>query len=165
MRRFGPGTVVRLVLLVVIGFAISVPFVWMVAASFKPRAEAEEVHVVPREPTLRNYPVVLDLAPDPVTGRYLELRFGRWYFNNVLVAVGVTVLQVLTSAMAAYAFSRIEWRGRNTVFLLYLATMMIPAIVTMIPNFQIMVSLGFLNTYRGLILPMAFSAMPFLPSA
>ena len=158
MRRFGPGTAVRLVLLVVIGFAISVPFVWMVAASFKPRAEAEEVHVVPREPTVRNYPVVLDLAPDPVTGRYLELRFGRWYFNNVLVAVGVTVLQVLTSAMAAYAFSRIEWRGRNTVFLLYLATMMIPAIVTMIPNFQIMVSLGFLNTYRGLILPMAFSA-------
>lgn len=60
--------------------------------------------------------------------------------------------------MAAYAFSRLHWPGRDTVFLLYLATIMIPRIVIMIPTFQIMVSLGFLNTYHGLILPSAFTA-------
>jgi multiple sugar transport system permease protein len=148
----------RLIVLSVIGFAVSIPFIWMVAASFKPRQEVEEVNIVPKEPTTRNYPIVLDLAPDPVSGQKLGLRFGRWYFNSVFIAAAVTLLQVLTSAMAAYAFSRIRWRGRDTVFLLYLATMMIPGVVTMIPNFQVMVYLKFLNTYRGLVIPAAFSA-------
>ena len=152
------GTVVRFVALCVTGFVISIPFIWMVSASFKPRREVEQVRILPNEPTAVNYPVVLDLQPDPGTGRFLELRFGRWYFNSIFLAASITVLQVLTSAMAAYAFSRIHWRGRDRVFLAYLATMMVPGVVTMIPNYQIMVSLGFLNTYHGLILPAAFSA-------
>jgi ABC-type glycerol-3-phosphate transport system permease component len=156
-RGVGSG-IARFVVLSTVGFAVSIPFVWMLSASFKPRAEVEEVRIVPENPTLRNYPVVLDIIPDPVTGKFLEMRFGRWYFNSLLIASGVTVFQVLTSAMAAYAFSRIQWRGRDSVFLLYLATMMIPAVVTMIPNYQIMVYLGFRNTYHGLILPAAFSA-------
>lgn len=149
---------VRFVVLCVLGLAMALPFVWMVSASFKPRKEVEQVQIVPNEPTTNNYPVVLDMKPDPVTGRNLDLQFGRWYFNSILIATCVTFLQVLTSAMAAFAFSRIRWKGRDTVFLLYLATMMIPGVVTMIPNFQIMVSLEFLNTYHGLIIPAAFSA-------
>lgn len=158
MTRRAMGTVLRLVLLAVIGFTVSIPFVWMVAASFKPHHEVEEVHIVPKEPTKLNYPIVLHLTPDPVTEKYLDLRFGRWYFNSVFTAICITLLQVLTSAMAAYAFARITWHGRDTVFLLYLATMMIPGVVTMIPNFQAMVYLRFLNTYHGLIIPAAFSA-------
>ncbi|MDX1931390.1 MAG: carbohydrate ABC transporter permease [Capsulimonadales bacterium] len=149
---------VRFALLTLLGLAISLPFVWMVSASFKPRAEVEQVHIVPHQPTTRNYPIVLNLEPDPVTGKTLDLKFGRWYFNSVFMAVGITFLQVLTSAMAAYAFARMRWKGRDTVFLLYIATMMVPGAVLMIPNFQIMVWLGFLNTYHGLILPAAFSA-------
>jgi ABC-type glycerol-3-phosphate transport system permease component len=158
VKRRSIHAIGRLIVLSVTGFAVSIPFIWMVAASFKPRHEVEEVNIVPKEPTARNYPIVLDRAPDPVSGKNLGLRFGRWYFNSVFIAVAVTFLQVLTSAMAAYAFSRIQWRGRDTVFLLYLATMMIPGVVTMIPNFQVMVYLKFLNTYRGLIIPAAFSA-------
>jgi len=158
MMRGRLGLLVRLLVLSIIGFSVAIPFVWMVAASFKPRREIEKVDIVPKEPTTLNYPIVLDSIPDPVTGKYLELQFGRWYFNSVMTAVCITFLQVLTSAMAAYAFSRIRWRGRDTVFLLYLATMMIPGVVMMIPNFQIMVSLQFLNTYHGLIIPAAFSA-------
>lgn len=158
MNRQRSLLLLRFMILCVLGLAISTPFVWMVSASFKPRREVEEVRIVPKEPTTHNYPIVLDRMPDPVTQQKLGLQFGRWYFNSVFIAVGVTVLQVLTSAMAAYAFSRIRWRGRDTVFLLYLATMMIPGVVTMIPNFQIMVGLGFLNTYHGLIIPGAFSA-------
>jgi len=148
----------RFFLLCAIGFALSAPFFWMLGASFKPRAEVEQAHIVPREPTALNYPVVLDLLPDPVTKVYLGMRFERWYFNSIFVAMGITLFQVLTSAMAAYAFSRMEWPGRDRVFLLYLGTMMIPGVVTMIPNFQLMVSFGFVNTYHGLIIPAAFSA-------
>ena len=148
----------RFALQCAIGMIICIPFVWMVSASFKPRAEVEEINIVPEDPTLRNYPVVLDLQKDPGTDRYLGMRFGRWYFNSIFIAMSITLLQVLTSAMAAYAFSRMQWPGRDKVFLLYLATLMIPGVVTMIPNFQVMVGLRFLNTYHGLIIPAAFTA-------
>ena len=141
-----------------LGLAISLPFFWMVSISFKPRAEAENPDILPIRATTQNYPIVLDAKPDPVTGRFIGMRYGRWYYNTFFVAVGITLLQVLTSAMAAYAFARIPWRGRDGVFILYLATMMIPGVVTMIPNFQIMTWLGFVNTYHGLIIPAAFSA-------
>lgn len=147
----------RFLALCVIGFTMCIPFVWMVSASFKPRDEVKEVSLLAKNPTLKNYPVVLDLQPD-AKGKFLNMKFGRWYFNSIFIALGVTLLQVLTSAMAAYAFSRIQWKGRDTVFLLYLSTLMIPGVVTMIPNFRVMVELDFLDTYHGLILPAAFSA-------
>jgi multiple sugar transport system permease protein len=153
-----PSLLVRLVALSLLGLLISLPFVWMVSASFKPRAEVDSVQIVPHHATVRNYPIVLNLAPDPVTHKTLELKFGRWYYNSLFIAVGTTFLQVLTSALAAFAFARLRWKGRDAVFLLYLATMMIPGVVLMIPNYQAMVSLGFLNTYHGLIIPAAFSA-------
>jgi len=141
-----------------IGLTMILPFVWMVSASIKTRAEVEEASLVPEELSLINYPVVLNLVPEPVLGRKLDLKFGRWYYNSIFTAFGITLLQVFTSAMAAYAFSRIQWRWRDRVFLLYLATMMIPGVVMMIPNYQIMIFLGFLDTYHGLVLPAAFSA-------
>lgn len=155
-RRY--GFLGRLIALSVLGLAISLPFVWMVSASFKPRVEVDQVQIVPHHPTTHNYPIVLNLAPDPVTHKTLDLQFGRWYYNSLFIAVGTTFLQVLTSALAAYAFARIRWKARDAVFLLYLGTMMIPGVVLMIPNFQAMVSLHFLNTYHGLIIPAAFSA-------
>ena len=151
-------TILRMIVLCLIGLAISIPFVWMVSASFKPRSEVKEINIVAKEPTTRNYPIVLNMEPDPVTHLKLDMKFGRWYFNSVFTAFAITFLQVLTSAMAAYAFARMKWKGRDTVFLLYIATMMVPEAVMMIPRFQIMVSLGFLNTYHGLIIPAAFSA-------
>ena len=155
-RRF--GSLKRYVFLLALAGIFAIPFLWMVCTSFKTRAEAEDVHFVPEKPVAYNYPVVLGIRPDPVTGKNLPMRFGRWYYNSLFIALGITFLQVMTSAMAAYAFSRIQWRWRDRVFILYLATMMIPGVVTMIPNFQIMVSLRFINTYHGLILPAAFSA-------
>ncbi len=74
------------------------------------------------------------------------------------MAAWVTFLTCITSSMAAYAFARMRWPGRDTVFKLYLATLMIPGIVTMIPNFVIMVKLHLLDSYTGLIVPAAFTA-------
>lgn len=144
--------------LILIAIMMTLPFLWMLGSSIKPHNEIEEMSFVPRSPQPENYAIVLRQAPDPYTGRFLDLNFPKWYFNSVFVASWVTVLQVLTSSMAAYAFSRLRWPGRDKVFLLYLGTMMIPGVVTMLPNYQIMVGLNLVNTYQGLIIPAAFSA-------
>lgn len=145
-------------LLVFLALATLLPFLWMMGASFKPNLEIERLALLPEDPQPENFAVVLRLAPDARTGRPMDFDFPRWYFNSFFVAAWVTSLQVMTSAMAAFAFSRLQWRGRDAVFLLYLGTMMIPGLVLTLPNYQIMVKLGLVNTYTGLILPMAFSA-------
>ena len=86
------------------------------------------------------------------------IPFARFYCNSIFVAAFVTFLQVLTSALAAFSFARIDWPGRNKVFVLYLATMMLPGLIMSIPNFKIMISLGMVDTYTGLIVPAAFTA-------
>jgi len=151
-------TLLKHIGLICIAIAMTLPFLWMLGSSIKPHSEIEELSLVPRNPQPENYGIVLRQSPDPYTGKYLDLNFPKWYFNSVFIATWVTVLQVLTSSMAAYAFARLQWPGRDKVFLLYLGTMMIPGIVTMLPNYQIMVQLGLVNTYQGLIIPTAFSA-------
>ena len=123
------------------------PFLWMVLASFKPLEEVEQLNPLPSAWHPENYLAV-----------FKEIPFARYYFNSVFIAAWVTVLQCLTSAMAAYAFARLRWPGRDTVFRLYLATLMIPGVVVMIPNYALMVELHLLDSYLGLIVPAAFSA-------
>ncbi len=123
------------------------PFTWMVLASFKPLAEVERLNPWPSHWQFRNYLEV-----------FRQIEFARYYFNSIFVAAWVTFLQCLTSAMAAYAFARLRWKWRDHVFRLYLATLMIPGVVTMIPNYTLMVRLHLLDSYRGLIIPAAFTA-------
>ncbi len=141
--RFGASHI----LLALLAATMLVPFLWMVFASFKPLAEVEQLNPFPTEWQPQNYPKVFEQIP-----------FARYYFNSLFVAAWVTFLQCLTSAMAAYAFARLRWPGRDHVFRLYLATLMIPGVVTMIPNYTLMVKLGLLDSYAGLIVPAAFSA-------
>jgi ABC-type glycerol-3-phosphate transport system permease component len=167
------------VFLLMLAVCMAMPFVWMMLASFKPKAEIEQTHWAPKQWRPGNYPQVfrklyygsLDPAktarargePSPthrwtVWDYLTKSAFVRYYFNSLFVAAWVTLGQCLTSAMAAFAFSRLRWRGRDKVFLLYLGTMMIPGLVLMIPNYQIMMRLGWVDTYAGLIIPAAFSA-------
>ncbi|MBM3499425.1 MAG: carbohydrate ABC transporter permease [Armatimonadetes bacterium] len=141
------GTGARHFVLIAVGLTMLLPFTWMCLASFKPLAEVEELNPVPTEWHPGNYIEV-----------FKEIPFGRYYFNSVFVAAWVTFLQTLTSAMAAYAFARLQWPGRDTVFKLYLGTLMVPGVVTMIPNYTLVVKLHFLDTYSGLIVPAAFTA-------
>lgn len=135
------------VVLALVAFGTLLPFVWMVFASFKPLQEVELVDPVPSRWRTQNYREVFD-----------QVAFGRYYLNSVFVAAWVTLLTVFTSALAAFAFSRLKWRGRDATFQLYLATLMIPGVVTMIPNYTVMVQLRLLDSYQGLIVPAAFSA-------
>lgn len=152
------GHSARVLCMSLLGVAMLLPFLWMVMASFKPLQEVERLDPLPQIWQPANYATVLGFHADERTGKVLPIQFGRWYFNSVFIAAWVTFLQVLTSAMAAYAFARVHWRGRDRVFLLYLGTMMVPGVVTMIPNYMLMVKLHLVDNYFGLILPAAFSA-------
>ena len=152
------GTALKVVVITVLASAMFLPFIWMVCTAFKSSGEVEGAHFWPQAAKPENFPIVLRLIPESFSGKYLNVHLWRWIYNSVFVATWVTVLQVFTSALAAFAFSRIQWPGRDKVFLLYLATMMIPGMVLTIPRFQLMVQLDLVNTYRGLIIPAAFSA-------
>ncbi len=125
------------------------PFVWMLSTSLK---EPKEIFTyppvwIPTHIAWENYPATVSAMP-----------FGRFYFNSFVVATSVTLLQILTSSLAAFAFARLRFRGRNALFMAYLATLMIPFQVTMIPNFVLVRFLGWYDSYQALILPTAFSA-------
>ena len=140
---------VRYVPMILLVMAMIVPFLVMLTTSLKP-----EAFVLEARPNL--LPTVVSFDAYAELARRIDLP--RVFFNSFLVAGLGTLGQVLVSAMAAFAFARMEWRGRNTVFLLYLATMMIPGIVLVIPQFILVRSLGWINSYAALILPSLFSA-------
>lgn len=126
-----------------------VPFVWMLATSLK-----ADQYILSMPP---------QLIPDPITfesyTRLAELfPIARMLFNSLLVAGLTTLGQLVTCSMAAYAFSRMRFRGSNVLFLLYLATLMVPSQVTITPLFILVRYLGWINSYSGLILPGLFSA-------
>lgn len=135
------------IILLLLSIGTLIPFMWMVLASFKALPEIEQAQWVPKEWHQENYHSVFQQVP-----------FALYYLNSVLVAGWVTLLTCLTSAMAAFAFSRLKWSWRDRMFQLYIATMMIPGVVTMIPNYAIMVQLHLMDTYTGLIVPASFSA-------
>ena len=126
------------------------PFAWMLSTSLK---QPSEVFTYP--PTW----IPETLAWDNYNTALNAMPFGRFYFNSLIVASSVTLLQLVTSSLSAFAFARLRFRGRETLFVVYLATLMIPFPVLLIPNFIIVRSLGWYDTYAALILPPAFSAL------
>ncbi|MGE5585679.1 MAG: carbohydrate ABC transporter permease [Bacillota bacterium] len=126
-----------------------VPFIWMLSTSLKPTGDVlgYSLDLIPRPPMWDNYVKV-----------WQSLPFARYFWNSLVVSSTVTLLQLATCSMAAYAFARLRFPGRDTLFLLYLGTLMIPGQVTMIPNFILVRLLGWQDTYMALILPEAFSA-------
>ena len=137
------------VLMSALSLTMIFPFLWMVSTSFK---FDTQVFTVP-----------VEWIPDPVnlsnyTQVWVEEPFLLYYKNTVVVAVFATAGQVIISAMAAYAFSSIEFKGKNILFSLYLATMMVPWHTIMIPQYQIISRLGLTDTHAALILGQLASA-------
>ncbi|MCF7808294.1 MAG: carbohydrate ABC transporter permease [Candidatus Marinimicrobia bacterium] len=125
------------------------PFVWMILTSFK---DMSEIFVYPPKwlPSrlhFENYERAFQAAP-----------FGRYYLNSLFVAFSVTLGQLITCSMAAYAFARMKFPGRDLLFYIFLGTMMIPFHVTMIPSFIILHTLGWIDHYQALIVPGLASA-------
>ncbi|MEO5941483.1 MAG: carbohydrate ABC transporter permease [Candidatus Limnocylindrales bacterium] len=131
--------------LLTLGIVLMVgPFLWMLLGSLKPQAEflVNPPTFLPKNPTLNNFERLFN-----------ELDFPRFFFNSSLVAVVVTVGNILFCPMLGYALAKLQWRGKRLIMGLVLATLMVPAGITLIPNFVLMSNLGLVNTYPGLILP------------
>ena len=131
------------------GLLMITPFVWAIATSLKPRGAllALPPQLIPTEPTIGSYVEVIRRFP-----------FLRVFGNSALVAVVTTFGQLVICSMAGYAFARFNFRGRDALFTLYIATLMVPFAVVITPLFIIVTRLGWADTYAGLIVPGMFSA-------
>ena len=142
-----------LVFLVLVGLSVVLlfPLAWMLSTSFKRASDVFTIpiHWFPHPITWSNYPEAIHAFP-----------FWTFLANTVVYAVSDTILVVISSAIAAYAFARLRWRGRDVIFILMLATMMIPFPATMIPTYLIFKWLGWINSLKPLILP-DITANPF----
>jgi len=134
-----------------IALVTAAPFAWMVIASLHPSHGAlpEPSHLLPDRWHFENYPEALLNTGTP---------FLRFLWNTTLVAACVVLGQLALCSLAGYGFARLRFRGRDLLFTLFLATMMIPAQVTMIPAFLVVRAFGWLNTYWALIVPGISSA-------
>jgi multiple sugar transport system permease protein len=123
--------------------AMAAPYLWMVTTSLKPLAQTfSPPHLVPVWFRWENYAAAWEAAP-----------FGRYYVNSALMAVCISLGQVLTGALAGYAFDRLQFPLKEPLFLLFLGTMMIPFHLLLIPSYLLIQWLGWLNTYAALIVP------------
>lgn len=143
-------TVIKYAVVLLLTISMLVPFIWMLSASFKTNLEVFEFPIkwIPETFHFENYTNVWEVANYP-----------QMFFNTVKLTVIITILQILTSTLAAYAFSKIHFPERNVLFLTYLATLMVPYQVVMIPQFSIIRQMGLTNTHMALILIQAFTPM------
>jgi multiple sugar transport system permease protein len=146
-RRWG-SVLVHTVL--VLGAVVMIgPFVWQLLTAFKSLPETTTVPppLLPREWLWSNFAAVFDAMP-----------FGRQLLNSLIVAAAVTLGQLAFCSLGAYAFARLEFRGRELIFALFLSVLMVPKQLLILPQYQIMSGLGLLNSLPALILPGLFSA-------
>lgn len=127
-----------------------IPFLWALSTSFKPLSEivSEGMNFLPRQFTFQNYSSIFLQEP----------LFLRWLFNSVLIAVIVTICNLLLNSMAGYALARLQFRGKRFWFFLILAVLAVPGQVTLLPTFLILKNLGWLNSYQGMIVPCIINA-------
>jgi len=141
------------VMLLVGSVAMVGPFLWMISTSLKAPGDVFSYsdvwwkEWVPTSFVWENYVQAWKVVP-----------FARFYLNSIFVTLCITIGQVATSAMAAYAFARLKFPGRDKIFFGYLATMMVPGAVTMIPVFILLQKLGWVDTYKAMIIPSIFTA-------
>jgi multiple sugar transport system permease protein len=136
-------------ILVLVALMMVVPFIWMVSTSLKsPGSEfSYPPQILPTEINLSQYQRL-----------FANLPFARYFLNTLIVTALTVVGQLIICSMAAYGFARLRFMGRDTVFVLYLTTMMIPFQITLIPTYLIITRLGWVNTYQGLVVPGISSA-------
>lgn len=147
--RIAGLTLVHAILIIGVVFMV-LPFVWMILTSFKDKTEVftYSLQWLPSKINLGGYRQV-----------WLEIPFARMYLNSLIVSSLVTVGQLITSALAGYAFARLDFPGRDLIFMIYISAMMIPHQATVIPSFMLVRKLGMIDKYSGLVVP--FIAGPF----
>jgi multiple sugar transport system permease protein len=143
-RRFRSGSIILDTLLLVLGLVMASPIVWLISQSLTQERSAFQIppNWIPRHVTMHNFTAIFSLLP-----------FGRMALNSFIVATVTTTGALFTSVLAAYAFSRLTFRGRQAIFILLLSALMVPVQLTVIPVFIIMRNLHLVDTLTALILP------------
>ena len=160
--RFSPGRVLAWAYLVLVLVVTIFPFYWIVrtALSNNYAMATDPSSLVPVDLTLGAFNRALGLATPAEAaaqgGSGASLDLLSALRNSVIYAALLTVCTVFFSALAAFAFSRLRWKGRNAVFAILLTALMVPQVLTLLPNFVLIKDLGLLNTFGGMILPTAF---------
>jgi multiple sugar transport system permease protein len=156
--RWTPGRAIALVLMLLIVAAFVIPFLWMISTALKGSDELMGTHWIPRRLAWENFRDAFSFG-----------MWDRWAINTVIITTVTVFGMVISSSMVAYSFARLRWRGRDLMFSLVLATMMLPGVVTMIPQYVLFANLpafGFqgsrnwINTFLPLTVP-AFTAGAF----
>ena len=144
-RTVSAGRIFIYIFLAVWALIVLFPFYWMVLTSFKSYG-AYNSEFVPKffitDPTLQNYIDAFSAVP-----------LGRYFLNTLIFTLATTAIMLIVSVLAAFAFARLEFRGKNAVFALFLSLMMIPAELVVITNFVTITNWNMRNTFWGLILP------------
>jgi len=132
-----------------ISFFILIPFFWMISTSLKETKALTSIPIqwIPEKISFKAYTDIFEIFP-----------FGKAIFNSVFISIAGTFITVLSSSMAAFAFAKLKFKGREVLFAGFLASMMIPGNLTMIPNYLILRQFGLLNSYTGVLLPSLFNA-------
>ncbi len=158
-RAVTPGRVAAWVVLVVALVATVFPFYWMVRTALTPAADlySDSTGLVPQHPTTINFLRVLGLTSQEEAmaagGSGAQVDFLRYLLNSVVYSGLIAVLQTLCCAMAGYAFARLRFPGRDAVFGVLIAALMVPPIFTVMPNFVLVKNLDWLNTFAGMVAP------------
>ncbi|PPA70619.1 carbohydrate ABC transporter permease [Jeotgalibacillus proteolyticus] len=144
------GRIFLYVILCTYALVTLIPFLWALSSSFKPLSEivSGSINFIPKNFTFDNYRQIF----------IEQALFPRWMFNSVLIATVGTALNILFNSMAGYALARLTFPGKKSLFIVILAVLMIPAQVTMIPNYLILREFGWLNSYQGMIVPSMINA-------
>jgi multiple sugar transport system permease protein len=141
--------IILYLLLIIAALTMIIPFIWMLSTSLK---ESQYVlsmppKIIPEKITFSNYQRLGEILP-----------FSRMFANSFFIAIVVTLGQIISGSMAAYVFARFNFKYKQSIFLIYLATLMVPSQVTIVPLFILMRNLGWINTYQAIISPMLFTA-------
>lgn len=147
-RKIG-SNIAFYVLAILIGITVLVPFYWMIITSLKSKGAlmALPIQWIPKNPSFASYKKVFSLFP-----------FFRAIVNSMFVTVAYTIITILSASMAAFAIAKIEFKGAKVIFAFFLASMMIPMQITLIPSFLIMQKLSLIDTYASVIVPSIFKA-------
>jgi multiple sugar transport system permease protein len=145
--RFPLGQMIQYVLLSMGGFIMIFPYLWMVSTSFKARGTWYNISLIPEQFSLEHYDRLLSTSLLP-----------RWYLNSLIVATVSTISVVFFSALAGFAFSKYRFRGREMIFLMILATIMIPSEIMIIPWYVGVAKVGWIDSFPGILMPGMLSA-------
>ena len=124
------------------------PFMWMITATLVPESDISNLTVMPSSISLNSYIQMFDKIP-----------IGRALFNSIFVAMSITMGVLIFGSMVGYALSRLDFKGRNLIFYIIIFTMTLPFQITLIPQYIIMVKLGWVDTYFSLIIPYLMNAL------